>query len=366
MPDLPLVSIIAVCYNHADYVTQTLDSIVNQSYPNIQLIIVDDYSKDNSVDQIRSWININSVECKLITHSKNLGLCKTLNEALEFCKGYFTKIIACDDILDKEKIRKQVEVFENSPTNVQLVCSNFCHIDENNLEISKYNFPTEYKFPEDPFIGVLNGYQGFYQIVHSPTVLIKSSVYQKVGKYDESLIQEDLDMWLRITENYEARYLPDVLVKYRILSSSLSKDPSKKLRVAIDRFRVILKYNSYEEEKTARGDAIRLAKYNSIRNILLLTINHGNKEEIKKYFKLLSSLKEKYKSLEFDFTDDEKYFLILIYKKDHKLAYRLSKELKINLHHPFYSTLIHFQIKFFPALQLLLNMKNRVLGIRQT
>ena len=74
----PLVSIVALCYNHESYLKETLDSILNQTYKNIQLIIIDDCSKDNSISLIKNWIHKNKVECVFIAHKENRGVCKSL------------------------------------------------------------------------------------------------------------------------------------------------------------------------------------------------------------------------------------------------------------------------------------------------
>ena len=103
MNNSPLVSIIACCYNHEKYVEETLGSIKSQTHGNIELIIIDDFSTDQSVKKISNWIEKNKYSCTFIKNTENLGVVKTLNKALKKCNGKYFSIIACDDIFLKKK-----------------------------------------------------------------------------------------------------------------------------------------------------------------------------------------------------------------------------------------------------------------------
>ena len=276
MSELPLVSVIAVCYNHAKYVLETLDSIKNQTYLNLELIIMDDCSTDNSVEVIQNWITKNDYDCQFIAHQKNQGLCKTLNEAVEFINGKYTQIIACDDVLIKNKFQNQVDALEKTDDSTLLCCSNYSHIDKNSEVIKEYFFKSDFDFPSKTFEAILSGSQGYGIIVHSPTVLLKSSVFYSSNNYPESIIQEDLYMWLKITFDHKAIYIDDVLVRYRILSSSLSKAYIYKERMFMDRILVGSLFLKYDI---------------SIRRKKVL-IEHNNR--YLKYF-----LKEKFKNIDY-------------------------------------------------------------------
>ncbi len=118
----PLVSIIALCYNQAQFCEDTLGSIYNQSYKNIELIIMDDFSSDNSVEKINRWINAHQdISIQFIPHNKNVGICKTLNEALKNAKGKYFELIACDDLMHPEKTSRQVSYLEATNNSVAMV-----------------------------------------------------------------------------------------------------------------------------------------------------------------------------------------------------------------------------------------------------
>ena len=215
----PLVSVIAVCYNHQKYVVETLDSIINQTYSNIQLIIMDDCSSDNSVQVIQQWIDINNIDCVFISHQQNKGLCKTLNEALKYVKGKYYKLIACDDTLNQNFIKITTDVFDKSEMNVGFVFSDMETIDEKSkiIEYSYLYDRINLKTIPKPI-----DFNHIYEknIIPAPATLIKTEILATVGYYDESLCFEDLDFYLRILKKYKCEFVNQQLIQYRILNTS--------------------------------------------------------------------------------------------------------------------------------------------------
>ncbi len=110
--NLPLVSVVVPCYNHEKYVKETIESIINQTYKNIELIVIDDGSKDNSVQVIQEMADKHGFT---FVHRPNKGLSATLNEGIRLSKGKYFCAIASDDILMLEKIEKQVTFMEANP-----------------------------------------------------------------------------------------------------------------------------------------------------------------------------------------------------------------------------------------------------------
>jgi len=151
------------------------------------------------VEIIKDWIENNKYPCVFITHSKNKGLCKTINEALTLCKGVYYQAIACDDILLEDKIDKQVAILEKY-ADVSLVCSNYQEIDEQGHILKNEYFSSDYNFPDEPTKAILSGHNGYGIIVHSPTVLLRLTVFEKVGKFDSLFFAyyEDVDLSWRI------------------------------------------------------------------------------------------------------------------------------------------------------------------------
>jgi len=102
-----LVSILVISYNSSEYILQTLESIKNQTYQNIELIISDDCSKDNTVTVAKEWLKENHsrfIRSEICASPVNEGVAKNLNKGAKLCGGYYIKIIAADDILDAQCI----------------------------------------------------------------------------------------------------------------------------------------------------------------------------------------------------------------------------------------------------------------------
>ena len=220
--DQPLVSVIAVCYNHSRFVIECLESIRLQTYTNTQLIIIDDCSTDDSVSRIRDWIAKNSVECTFVARGENQGICKTFNEGLSHASGKYISIVATDDVWMPDKIERQVREAENLPEDVGVIYTEACQIDENGDPLPQKFIEAHREFstiPEgDIFQTLLEK-----NFIPAMTTLVRRSCYDRVGKYDENLCYEDYDMWLRIAQHYKFVFLPIVSAKYRVVSNSLTR-----------------------------------------------------------------------------------------------------------------------------------------------
>jgi glycosyltransferase involved in cell wall biosynthesis len=222
MTGQPLVTAIAVCYNHARFVTECLDSIRNQTYPNVQIIIMDDCSKDESVKIIQDWVDRHAIDCSFIAHSQNQGLCRTLNEALERAKGKYISLIATDDTWLPEKIQRQVSIMETLPEHVGIVYSDAYRIDEHGHRLSEMFIESHRKFSTMPE-GDLTEDLIVGNFIPAMATLIRHTVYERVGRYDENLAFEDWDFWLRAANRFHFSYCPYPSANYRILETSMAR-----------------------------------------------------------------------------------------------------------------------------------------------
>lgn len=218
----PLVTIIALCYNQKHFLDETLDSILKQNYPHIQLIIIDDQSSDGSVKKIKDWINLNNVNCNFIQHQKNLGICASLNEALTLCKGKYYQVIACDDVIFPDKIERQVEMLEGAKKNVAMVYSDASFIDENSNDLYGWFIQRNWNFFTVPKGNIFQALLD-KNFIPAVGVLIRTNIVKKLGGYDESLKFEDYDLWLRISKDYEILFDNKPSAKYRIHSMNMHK-----------------------------------------------------------------------------------------------------------------------------------------------
>src|SRR5262245_34925693 len=96
----PLFTVGVLSYNNGKFIRCTLDSILRQSYSHIELIVVDDGSKDDSPIVIKNWIKEHDISCMLITHEKNFGICKGCNDVVKNAKGKYIALFGSDDIMN--------------------------------------------------------------------------------------------------------------------------------------------------------------------------------------------------------------------------------------------------------------------------
>ena len=257
----PLVSVVIPCYNHENFVQDCIQSVINQTYENIELIIIDDGSKDGSVEKIQEMLE----KCysrfsrfEFITRS-NRGLSETLNEAINWCKGKYFSAIASDDILIKDKISSQLEYLENE-SNLVAVFGRVLFIDQDGKDIEeepskKINLV---KF-EDLFLQKI--------ILMAPTQLIRLENIKKVGGYIEDMIIEDWYMWLKLSKIGKIKIIDKVLVKYRYHENNTV---TKFDLMQKGRFEVISKFKN---EKLYKEALANLYFNNEIENV---KFNNGN------------------------------------------------------------------------------------------
>lgn len=222
MSHKPLVTVVTPCYNHENYIIESLESVKNQTYTNIQHIIIDDCSTDNSVKVIENWIKENDYDCTFIKHEVNQGICKTLNESIKLAKGKYWAGCTSDDAYLPYKIEKQIEKIEKSNEDVACVYTDSLKIDSSSNIIEGTFLKDIFKDIEIPTGNIFSRliYKNF---IPGMTVLIKMSVFEDLGMYDENLIYEDFDFYLRVAEKYKWEYIDIPTTKYRLHETNYHK-----------------------------------------------------------------------------------------------------------------------------------------------
>ncbi|HMD53870.1 MAG TPA: glycosyltransferase, partial [Phycisphaerae bacterium] len=226
------MTVIAPCYNHERFVRECLESIRMQDYPNLQIIVTDDCSKDASPSVIREWIKANpSLQVTFIQSKKNRGLCSVLNDALKVATGKYIAMTNTDDVWKPSKIRKQMEFMESLPEKTAVLYSDAYLMDENGALLPK-RFIESYRsfdhMPEGDIHEVMwNG--NFIPVM---TTLIRRSAFEKVGLHDESLFYEDWDLWLRISKDFHFAYYPFPTARYRIVTASMAHSGVDRIRLS--------------------------------------------------------------------------------------------------------------------------------------
>jgi glycosyltransferase involved in cell wall biosynthesis len=232
MTEYPLVTVIAVCYNHERFVIECLDSIRNQTYPTVQIIIMDDCSRDDSVRLVRDWIKQYGIACSYIAHAQNHGLCRTLNEALELAHGKYISLIATDDTWLPDKLSHQVAIMDSLPDDIGIVYSDAYQMDEHGQRLPEMFIAAHRQFGTMPE-GDLRECLVVSNFIPAMTTLIRRAVYDHVGRYDERLAYEDWDFWLRAACHFHFIYSSHPSANYRILETSMMRTLITKRNVTV-------------------------------------------------------------------------------------------------------------------------------------
>ena len=216
----PVVTVGVASYNNSRFIRETLDSIKCQTYPCVELIIVDDCSKDNSVAIIQQWIKDNpSVNARLLMHSANKGICGACNTILNSATGEYMSIVGSDDVYMPRKVEIQVSLFRELSSDYAIIHSDIYVIDsEGNVEANTQMNSSEPSFVAaegNVFDALLERNQ-----ISAPSVMLRTAAVREVGGYDEGLNFEDWDMWLRLSHKYKAKFSDYISVKYRVLATS--------------------------------------------------------------------------------------------------------------------------------------------------
>lgn len=218
----PLVSVVCLCYNQASFVEEAITSVLTQTYPHIQLIVVDDASTDNSPVIIRSIVSKHPSIAYLLL-PENLGNCRAFNRGLALAKGEFIIDLAADDVFMPERIERQVEFFSSLDASCGVVFTDALYIDEQGKFLREHYAYLFRKgllknIPEgDVYRDVLTRY-----FICSPTMMVRKKVMDDLNGYDEALSYEDFDFWVRSSRIYRYAYLDQKLTRVRRSTRSMS------------------------------------------------------------------------------------------------------------------------------------------------
>ncbi len=236
----PLVSILAVCYNHEKYLKQTLDSIRDQTFSNFELLIIDNCSTDDSQSLIQIWLDDNPhINASFIKHQQQIGLCRLLNIALSQLTGKYLQMISCDDRLLPFKLARHTAILNDLDESYALVFGDAYLIDTKSelyypRFISRANSRL-LRIPESDMFDVLLEDGNF---IPGMSCLTRIDYLRSVGGYDENISYEDYDMWLKLSFKYKFKFDSEIAVQYRIHESNYDKS----LHYKIENFPIWIKY----------------------------------------------------------------------------------------------------------------------------
>lgn len=229
--DNPLVSIVVITYNSSKYILECLDSIYNQTYENIELVISDDASQDNTVNICQSWLETYSsrfFRTKLVTTQKNTGVPANCNRGVCECHGEWIKIIAGDDML-LPNCMLDFSLFAKPEMELIVVRFQTFSLSDGILN-KKTVLPLDkllffFQMPQKKQLK----YVLTKQLMITPGLFVRNSVYRRLGLYDERYpMFEDVPFYVKLSENGIRFYLLNkICVLYRVNHKSISHTNEK-------------------------------------------------------------------------------------------------------------------------------------------
>lgn len=242
-----LVSVLIPAYNHEKYVQATIESIIAQSYQNIELIVVDDGSKDST------WQKIQEIKDKCENRfsrvhfetKDNEGTCKTLNKLLSLAQGEFVYLIASDDLAKPQAIEKEVEFLHHNTDYALVVGDNEvidgnsqrCYWDKERNNIydindAKYktfgDFLQQNRKDVDFSLNQFGSYKSLYIDNYIPNgYLIRKFIFEKTGYYTPEAPLEDYWLMLQISKYAKMKYIDEILFSYRWHNTNTIKNTDK-------------------------------------------------------------------------------------------------------------------------------------------
>jgi len=218
----PLVSVIIPAYNADKYLGEAIDSILSQTYKNIEVIIIDDASTDGTLKIIREY-QLKDERIRLYSNKKNVGIGANRARGIELAKGKYICWQDADDVSLLDRISNQVDYLDRHKS-VGIVGGFIHFFDENgDSVIRRY----------DEHDAALRNKIFRYNPVAQPASMARAEVYNEVGTYDSKyVVSEDLEMIFRIGVKYKFANIQKVVLKYRQSTNSLTRTNLQKMEKA--------------------------------------------------------------------------------------------------------------------------------------
>ena len=224
----PLVSVLIPLYNHEQFIEQTLESIVCDSYPNKELIVIDDGSKDESFQRANRWREKHGhrFNGRFDVHTReNRGVSATLNELFVLSRGEYIAYVSSDDYLLPDGIAGRLEYLEGA-RHKMLVVGDYIVVDYDGKILNTSGIEELFKGSRKRLVNdTLLSYEiVFNWCLAGPIYMGRRELYERIGGYDESMVVEDWDFCLRLLPNNLLGFVDQPVAAYRVRSDEVSKE----------------------------------------------------------------------------------------------------------------------------------------------
>jgi glycosyltransferase involved in cell wall biosynthesis len=232
MTNDPKVSILIPSFNHAQFLPAAIESVLNQTYPNVELIIVDDGSSDNSLEIATSYATKHPAAVQVFTHANhaNLGISATVNEGFNRSTGEYFSGLPSDDMLMPDKVEKQVRYLQKHPDVDWVYAKVQCVDDEGNSLPETFGHDvTKDARPVERLI-VANAVPGM-------SVLAPRECFARVGEHTPNLLYSDWEFWVRMASQFKPAFINESVVRFRFhgyntsVGTTLDQELSRGLEV---------------------------------------------------------------------------------------------------------------------------------------
>jgi glycosyltransferase involved in cell wall biosynthesis len=236
---MPKVSVIIPTYNRAEFLRSAIESVLEQSFANLEIIVSDDKSTDHTRELVKSF---KDDRIKYILNKGKKGPSATRNTAILASEGEYIAFLDDDDEWLPDKLERQVQVLDKSQPNICGVYSKSLIIDRSTDQIISTN-PAN-----DEMKGNLLYQLAIKNPIHTPTAVIRKKCLEKVGLFDETIsYMEDRDLWIRLSMHWDFEYISEPLAKIYVhgrphLSQSLEGQTAA-MEEMLERYKHLFKKN---------------------------------------------------------------------------------------------------------------------------
>lgn len=212
---MPQVSVIIPCYNGQQYISQAIESVLDQTFHDFEIVVTNDGSTDSSVRRIEDF---GDPRIRLYNFERNRGVAAATNHCIEHAEGDYLAILDDDNVFLPSKLERQVKLLEEQPQ-IGAVLTWTRLIDDAGSDLNNSTHPYNSLFEQPNRTRQEWLHHFFYRnncLCH-PSAMIRRQCYERVGTYDTRLSQLlDFDLWIRLCRHYEIFILPEKLLKFRI------------------------------------------------------------------------------------------------------------------------------------------------------
>lgn len=286
MNNQPLVTIYTITRNRADLLPRAMKSILGQTYRNIEYLIIDSASTDNTEEVVHSF---DDTRIRYIRLEENATFGTCVNMAFDLANGKYVSELDDDDEYCLEKIEKQVAVFETLPEDYGMVYCWMTYFDASNLQMIKTHKSDLRGFVYDDVVEKPT-------ISGTPTLLVRKSIFSKIGGYKEAEeigVESDFEFSVRVCKNYKVDFVPESLVNVYVNHGHIRMSDNGYYKDGLERSVKFSKYflNEFRDAFEKHPERAAQHLYTCSKSLMLLGRYKEAMPFYRQYFKCCPSMK---------------------------------------------------------------------------